>query len=238
MKIIFYPANERGYANHNWLEARHSFSFASYSNSTKNNFGVLRVLNDDIVQGGEGFGAHPHDNMEIVTIPLKGALAHKDNTGRNEIIKTGDVQMMSAGTGITHSEFNASETEPVNLLQIWIFPKVRNVEPKYQQITFDKSDFDNQLKVVVSPDKSEKVLSLNQDAWFTIGELKKDNKQNYKIKKSGNGVYAFVIEGSVKISNTLLNKRDGLGIWETSELEINPEQDSKILLMDIPMEIN
>ena len=161
MKTIFYPANERGYVNHGWLEARHSFSFGSYYNPTKTHFGVLRVLNDDIVQGGEGFGAHPHDNMEIITIPLKGALAHSDNTGRSEVINLGDVQMMSAGTGIVHSEYNASETDPVNLLQIWLFPKVRNVQPKYQQITFGKNDFDDKLKVVISPDESENVLSLN-----------------------------------------------------------------------------
>jgi redox-sensitive bicupin YhaK (pirin superfamily) len=238
METIFHPANERGHANHGWLDAHHSFSFASWQNPEKVHFGVLRVLNDDVIAAGRGFGAHPHDNMEIITIPLSGALEHNDNTGRNEIIRSGDVQLMSAGTGITHSEYNASEKDAVSLLQIWVFPKLKNIKPKYQQITFQAEDFLNQLKLIVSPIENDNVLLINQDAWFSIGNFDKETQIDYNTKKDNNGVYIFVIDGTISINNNQLNKRDGFGLFNTKSFDITIEPNSKILIMDIPMKIN
>ena len=235
MKTILHKAESRGHANHGWLDSHHSFSFANYYDATRMNFGLLRVLNDDIVAGGRGFGTHPHDNMEIVSIPLKGELEHRDNTGRHEIIKTNDVQIMSAGSGIAHSEYNASKTEPVNFLQIWVFPKVENIEPRYNQKTFNPGDRINTLQVVVSPDEKNGAIYINQDAWFSLGTLNKGTQSDYVIKKNGNGVYAFVIEGDVTINNQKLNKRDGFGIWETDKLSISADTNAEILLIDVPL---
>ena len=235
MKTVLHKANTRGHANHGWLDSHHSFSFASYYDPTRVHFGVLRVLNDDIVAGGNGFGTHPHDNMEIVSIPLKGALEHRDTTGRNEIIKTHDVQIMSAGSGISHSEFNASKSDAVNFLQIWVFPKLRNVEPRYEQKTFNPEGRVNQLQTVVSPDQNNGSVFINQDAWFSLGNLKKGTAVDYTIKKSGNGVYAFIIEGDVTINNEKLNKRDGLGVSETDKLSITADSDAEVLLIEVPL---
>jgi redox-sensitive bicupin YhaK (pirin superfamily) len=237
MKTILHKADTRGHANHGWLNSYHTFSFASYFDPTRENFGVLRVLNDDVVAGSNGFGAHPHSNMEIVSIPLSGELEHKDNTGRHEIIKTHDVQIMSAGSGITHSEFNASKTDAVNFLQIWVFPKVKNIQPRYEQRTFRPEDRINQLQTVVAPDVKD-AIQINQDAWFSLGTLSKGFATEYAVKKNTNGVYAFVINGDVTINNQKLNKRDGFGIWETDKLSIVADSDAEILLMDVPIQLN
>lgn len=235
MKTVLHKANTRGHASHGWLNSHHSFSFASYYDPTRVHFGALRVLNDDIVQGGTGFGTHPHDNMEIVSIPLKGALEHKDNTGRHEVIRTNDVQIMTAGSGIAHSEYNASKTDPVNFLQIWVFPKLRNVAPLYNQKTFKPEDRVNKLQTVVAPEKDGDAIFINQDAWFSLGTLKTGFSTAYVINKAGNGVYAFVIGGDVTINDQKLNQRDGLGIWEADKLSITADSDAEVLLIEVPM---
>lgn len=235
MKTSLHKAATRGHANHGWLDSHHSFSFAGYYDPARVHFGALRVLNDDIVSGGNGFGTHPHDNMEIVSIPLKGALAHRDTTGRSETIKTHDVQIMSAGSGISHSEFNASKTDTVNFLQIWVFPKLRNVEPRYEQKTFEPDDRLNRFQTVVSPDQNEGGVVINQDSWFSLGNLKKGTSLEYSVKKTGNGVYAFIIEGDVTINEKKLNRRDGLQISETDTLSVVADSDAEVLLIEVPM---
>ena len=233
---MIHKADTRGHANHGWLDSHHTFSFASYHDPSRVNFGVLRVLNDDNVKGGMGFGQHPHDNMEIISIPLKGSLEHGDNTGGHGIIKSGEVQIMSAGSGIAHSEKNASKTEAVNFLQIWVFPKEKNITPRYDQKEFKSSERINKLQTVISPEK-ENISSLwiNQDAWFHLGNLKKGFTIDYALKKNGNGVYAFIIEGEVTINGQKLNKRDGLGVWETDKISISADTDTEVLLMEVPM---
>lgn len=234
MKTVLHKAESRGHANHGWLDSYHSFSFANYYDPSRMNFGLLRVLNDDRVQGGKGFGTHPHHNMEIVSIPLRGELEHRDNTGRHEIIKTNDVQIMSAGSGIAHSEYNASKTDHVEFLQIWIFPKAEDIQPRYDQKTFNPNDRINTFQVVVSPDDSS-AIHINQDAWLSLGKLNKGVQQKYKIKKNTNGVYVFVIEGDADINDQKLTRRDGLGIWNTDELFISATADVEILLIDVPL---
>jgi len=235
MKTITHPADSRGKANHGWLNSHHTFSFANYYDPMRMHFGQLRVLNDDVVDGGKGFGTHPHDNMEIISIPLKGDLEHKDSMGNVAVIKQNDVQIMSAGTGIYHSEYNKNADSKVNFLQIWVFPKEKNIQPRYQQITFNPEDRVNKLQQVVTPVKGEDGVWINQDAWFHLGNLKKDFKAEYSIKKKGNGVYAFVLEGSVKINDQQLSKRDGFGIWDVDTFSIVADSDAEILLMDVPM---
>ena len=233
---MIHKADTRGHANHGWLDSHHTFSFAGYHDPSRVNFGVLRVLNDDNVKGGMGFGQHPHDNMEIISIPLKGSLEHGDNTGGHGIIKSGEVQIMSAGSGIAHSEKNASKTEAVNFLQIWVFPKEKNITPRYDQKEFKSSERINKLQTVISPEK-ENISSLwiNQDAWFHLGNLKKGFTIDYALKKNINGVYAFIIEGEVTINGQKLNKRDGLGVWETDKISISADTDTEVLLMEVPM---
>lgn len=233
---VLHKANERGHADHGWLNAYHSFSFANWYNPDKVQFGVLRVLNDDTVAGGMGFGMHPHDNMEIITIPLEGDLAHKDSMGNTETIKFGDVQVMSAGTGVRHSEFNPNADKRTKLLQIWLFPNKQNVEPRYQQITLDVNDRQNKLQQILSPNPNDTGVWIHQDAWFHLGKFEKGLTENYTIKREGNGVYAFVISGSVTINGQILETRDALGVWDTEKLEITAASDAEILLMDIPME--
>ena len=235
MNTFIHKANTRGHANHGWLDSHHSFSFANYYDPSRVHFGMLRVLNDDVVKGGMGFGTHPHDNMEIVSIPLRGALEHKDTTGRNEVICTNDVQIMSAGSGISHSEYNASKTDPVNFLQIWVFPKLKNIPPRYEQKTVKPEDRVNNLLTVVSPEKEGQGVWINQDAWFQLGTLKKGFQTEYTIKKKGNGVYAFVLEGDVTVSGQKLNKRDGLGVSDTDTISITADSDLEILLIEVPM---
>jgi redox-sensitive bicupin YhaK (pirin superfamily) len=236
-KTTLHKANTRGQADHGWLNARHSFSFAGYNDPARVHFGVLRVLNDDIVAPGQGFGRHPHDNMEIITIPLEGALEHQDSMGHKEVIQSGDIQVMSAGTGITHSEYNASKADYVKLLQIWVFPKLHNVAPRYGQATFKKEDRINKLQQIVSPGPADHGMWIHQDAWFHLGSLEKGFQTEYKLKKAGNGVYAFVIEGDVTINGISLNKRDGLGMSDTDRLSITAESNAELLLMEVPMEL-
>jgi hypothetical protein len=235
MKTILHKANTRGHANHGWLDSHHTFSFAHYYNPERVHFGMLRVLNDDVVAGGMGFGTHPHDNMEIISIPLSGDLEHKDSMGNVAVIRQNDVQIMSAGTGITHSEYNKNKDKQVNFLQIWVFPKQRNITPRYDQRTFKPEDRENKLQVVVSAEKESEGVWINQDAWFHLGNMKQGFATDYSIKMSGNGVYAFVIEGDATINDQKLNKRDGMGIWETEKLHIVADSNAELLLMEVPM---
>lgn len=234
MKTVYHPADSRGHANHGWLNSYHSFSFAGYHNPERMHFGALRVLNDDSVAKGMGFGKHPHDNMEIVSIPLSGDLHHKDSTGRDKIIRQGDVQIMSAGSGIAHSETNANSDREVKFLQIWILPKEKNIEPRYDQKSFNLDELKDQLVTVVAPDNGQAVW-INQDAWFTLGKLTNGTTTNYQLNKEGNGVYAFVIEGEVTINGIPLHRRDGLGISETKDLAIEAGSEAQLLLIEIPL---
>ncbi|MEO5681907.1 MAG: pirin family protein [Chitinophagaceae bacterium] len=235
MKSIIYPASARGHVDIGWLNARHSFSFGQWHDAEKMHFGALRVLNDDIVRGGGGFPTHPHDNMEIVTIPLTGALAHKDSTGGNGIIKAGDVQVMSAGTGVRHSEFNASQTDEVNLLQLWVFPKKRNISPRYDQRSFDITGRTNKWQTVISPDETEGGMWINQDARFSLLHLDAGKEITYTTKFAGNGVYLFVIKGAVTIAGSDLAKRDAIGVSETAGALIKATNDTQLLAVEVPM---
>lgn len=235
MKTVIHKADTRGSANHGWLKAKHSFSFANYHDPERVHFGTLRVLNDDIVAPGMGFGMHPHDNMEIITIPLRGSLQHRDDMGNTAVIKPGEVQVMSAGTGVLHSEFNPSKTEEVNLLQVWVFPNKKNVKPRYDQKLFSPDGRVNTLQLVVSPDEENGSLMVNQDTWFSLGSFEKDKSIEYAVHKNGNGVYAFVIEGEVKIGAVDLAKRDGLGISDTNKFTISAKSNAEVLFMEIPM---
>lgn len=236
MKTILHKANTRGHTNHGWLDSYHTFSFSSYQNPERIHFGALRVLNDDSVAAGMGFGAHPHDNMEIISIPTSGDLEHQDSMGNKQVIKQGDVQAMSAGTGIQHSEKNKNHDKEVKFFQIWVFPKVKNVEPRYDQQTFADRDKHNKLLTVVSPlGSADGGVQIHQDAWFSLGKLDKDFSTSYALKNSNNGVYAFVIEGDVTINGQSLNRRDGLGITETDTLEIKADSHAELLLMEVPV---
>ena len=235
MKTIVHKANERGHANHGWLNAYHSFSFANWYNPEKVQFGMLRVLNDDTIAAGMGFGTHPHDNMEIITIPLEGDLAHKDSMGNGTTIKSGDIQVMSAGTGIQHSEFNPNADRRTKLFQIWLFPKVRNVEPRYQQITLDTTEQKNNFAQILSPNPDDAGVWIHQDAWFHLADFDAGFEKQYELKKEGNGLYAFVISGNITIDGQELETRDGLGITDFKTLDIKATTDAKFLLMEIPM---
>lgn len=234
---VFYQANTRGNANHGWLNAHHTFSFAGYHNPERMHFGVIRVLNDDIVSGGMGFGTHPHDNMEIITIPLQGDLAHKDSMGNAEVIRSGDIQVMSAGTGISHSEYNANKDKAVNLFQIWLFPNKRDVTPRYDQMTLNVADRHNKLQQILSPNSEDEGVWIHQDAWFSMGTFDKDFVTDYTIKRAENGVYAMIVKGDFTINGQVMHARDGFGIWNVDAINITANsQDAEILLMDVPME--
>lgn len=236
MKSILHKASTRGHANHGWLDSYHTFSFAGYYDPQRIHFGALRVLNDDTVSGGMGFGTHPHDNMEIISIPTSGDLEHRDNMGNVQVIKQGDVQVMSAGTGIQHAEKNKNLDKPVKFFQIWVFPKEKNVKPRYDQKTFNETDKQNKLVTVVSPLGSQDGgVQIHQDAWFSLGKFSKDFTTTYQLKHKENGVYAFVIEGDVTINGEKLNRRDGLAISETPGLEIKADNDAELLLMEVPV---
>ena len=235
MNTIIHKAETRGHANHGWLNSHHTFSFANYHNPERMHFGVLRVLNDDTVAAGMGFGTHPHDNMEIISIPLEGDLEHKDSMGNVAVIKEGDVQVLSAGTGITHSEYNKNKDKEVKFLQIWVFPKERNLKPRYDQISIRDISKDNQFYQVLSPNKDDQGVWINQDAWFHIGKFEKGKSDEYTIKKKGNGVYAFILEGEVEIDGQKLSKRDGMGIWDTESISVNATSNARVLLMEVPM---
>ena len=233
---ILHKADTRGNADHGWLKSRHTFSFANYYNPERMHFGVLRVLNDDTVSAGMGFGTHPHDNMEIISIPLEGDLEHKDSMGNVATIKNGDIQVMSAGTGIQHSEYNKNSDKTVKFLQIWVYPKTKNVTPRYDQITLNVDDRKNKLQQILSPNADDEGVWIHQDAWFHLGKFDKDFKIEYNIKKAGNGVYVFVLKGDLNVNTQVLNERDGLGIWDVSKLDITAmSQDAEVLLMEVPM---
>lgn len=237
MKTIYHPADSRGHADHGWLKTYHTFSFANYYNRARMHFGVLRVINDDYVEGGSGFGTHPHDNMEIITIPLEGDLEHRDSMGNGGVIRKGDIQVMSAGTGITHSEFNANTAHPVTLLQIWVFPRERNVTPRYDQMHIADAAKPNDFQQILSPDKDDDGLWIHQDAWFHLAHFDKGTSKEYHLKKAGNGVYIFVIKGEAKVGSQILKERDGYGIWDTGQFPLEALENSEILLMEIPIEL-
>lgn len=235
MKTVVHGASTRGHANHGWLDTSHTFSFAHYYDPERMHFGALRVLNDDFVDGGKGFGTHPHDNMEIVSIPLSGDLEHKDSMGNTTVIRQNDVQIMSAGTGVRHSEYNKNKDKQVNFLQIWVFPKLKNIPPRYDQKTFDIAKRRNQLQEIVSPQPNSDGVQINQDAWFYLTNLDKNFSTPVHINKSGNGCYLFVIDGEVEVENEKLAKRDGMGIWETDNFYIRAITDCELLLLEVPM---
>jgi redox-sensitive bicupin YhaK (pirin superfamily) len=235
MKKIIQRSEDRGAANHGWLNAKHSFSFANYYNPEKMSFGLLRVFNDDNIAAGMGFGSHPHDNMEIVTIPLRGSLQHKDSMGTSSVITSGEVQIMSAGTGITHSEFNSSSTEDLQLFQLWVFPKERNIKPRYDQHKFDALDKADSFTTVVSPNAEDNAMWINQDAFFTLGNFTQDIDNEYKIKNAGNGAYIFIIKGKLAVADEELNTRDAIGIWDTETIKLSFTEDTQLLIIDVPM---
>lgn len=237
MKTVLHKANTRGMADHGWLNSRHTFSFANYRNPERMNFGVLRVLNDDIVAGGKGFGTHPHDNMEIISIPLEGDLQHKDSMGNVAVIKKGDVQVMSAGTGIYHSEYNKHEDQEVRFLQIWMFPNQKNVTPRYDQIALEETKMKNNLLQIVSPQADDDGVMVHQNSWWHMADLDTGVSLKYDLKDPQNGVYAFVLEGEVTIAGQSLEKRDGYGMWDTSSIGITADSNARILLMEVPMQL-
>jgi hypothetical protein len=236
MKTVVHKAESRGHANHGWLNSWHSFSFASYHNPERMNFGALRVLNDDTVAAGQGFGTHPHQNMEIVSIPLEGDLKHMDSMGNVAVIREGDIQVLSAGTGISHSEYNRNQDQEVKFLQIWIFPKKKGVNPRYDQTSIRELAKKNEFYQILSPDAGDQGVWIHQDAWFHVGELEMGQKATYRLKKEANGLYLFVLQGQVSVNDHILDERDGLGIWEISELEVTSNGETKVLLMEVPME--
>jgi len=235
MKTIFHPASERGFASRGWLKSYHSFSFSQYHDPEKMNFGLLRVLNDDFVEQGMGFGTHGHDNMEIISIPLEGALKHNDSTGREAVIQSGDVQIMSAGTGIQHSEANNSDTEPVKFLQIWVFPKQKDITPKYEQKSFTEEAKKNQFLTVVSPEENSDSIWINQDAWFSLTNLDAGKSLNYNLHAKSNGAYVFVLEGNIEAANLDLKDRDAVGVYETDSIAVSAKTDAKVLVIEVPM---
>ncbi len=237
MNTILHKANTRGHANHGWLDSHHTFSFANYMNPDRMHFGALRVLNDDIVEGGRGFGTHPHANMEIISIPLSGDLEHKDSMNNVAVIKQDDIQVMSAGTGIYHSEFNKNHDKQVNFLQIWVFPKQKDIAPRYDQITLKAEDRKGKLQQIVTHDKNADGVWINQDATFHLGSLEKGFSTNHKLNMKGNGIYAFVIDGDVTISGQKLSKRDGFGVWDTDSIDITADSNAELLLMEVPMTV-
>lgn len=236
MKSVFHKAETRGHANHGWLESHYTFSFANYYDPERVHFGMLRVLNDDQVAPGMGFGTHPHNDMEIISIPLEGDLEHKDSMGNTTVIKEGDIQVMSAGSGVHHSEYNKNADRPVKFLQIWIIPDKKGVNPRYDQIALDKEKFKNNLIQVLSPNPHDDGIWIHQNAWFHMGHFDKDISFSYSLKDPGNnGIYIFLLEGNIQLLDQRLFKRDGLGIWDTEKLEIKTLEASKILLMEVPM---
>lgn len=233
---VLHRAETRGHANHGWLNSHHSFSFANYHNPERMHFGVLRVLNDDELAAGMGFGTHPHNNMEIISIPLEGDLEHKDSMGNTAVIKKGDIQVMSAGTGVQHSEYNRNKDRLTKFLQIWVFPNKQSVEPRYDQITLNEADRENKLQQILSPNPEDEGVWIHQDAWFHLGKFDKGITTEYSIKKEGNGVYAFILEGSFTINGIELNRRDGLGVWDVDNIQIESTSgNSEMLLMEVPM---
>ncbi len=232
---VLHLAQTRGRADHGWLQSHHTFSFANYFNPERMSFGVLRVLNDDCVAGGQGFGTHPHDNMEIISIPLEGDLEHQDNMGNKAVIRRGDVQVMSAGTGVYHSEYNRNTDQLVKFLQIWVYPNKKNVRPRYDQITLDPAGRHNKLQQILSPSADDAGVWIHQDAWFHMGKFDAGFRQAYDLKKAGNGVYVFVLSGKVTVDGQTLGPRDGYGLWDTNRIAMQADTPAEVLLMEVPM---
>lgn len=237
MKKIFHASSTRGEANHGWLHAKHSFSFANYFDPKRIQFGALRVLNDDIIAPGMGFGSHPHDNMEIITIPLEGALEHKDSMDNIGVIEADEIQVMSAGTGVFHSEYNKNKDKEVKVLQLWVLPKEKNVTPRYDQKSIKELKKPNTLYPIVTPDPNGPAMWIHQDAWFHMGDFNQSTEIEYKINKAGNGVYVFLIEGSAEIVGEAIKKRDALGIWETDRFNLKMASNSRVLLIEVPVNL-
>jgi quercetin 2,3-dioxygenase len=235
MNSILHKANTRGEANHGWLHSFHSFSFSGYYNPERMNFGAIRVLNDDIVTAGMGFGTHPHNNMEIISIPLFGDLKHKDSMGNETIISQGDIQIMSAGTGISHSEYNKNHDKEVRFLQIWIVPNQQNLPPRYDQISLVETDRINVFQEVVSPSGTGNSVAIRQNAWLYLGKFTESTTINHAINQAENGIYIFVLQGEILVNNQLLSKRDGFGVWNISSISINVNPDTEVLLIEVPM---
>ncbi len=238
MKTSLHKADSRGHADHGWLKTYHTFSFANYYSPERVHFGTLRVLNDDYIAGGKGFGMHPHDNMEIITIPLEGDLRHRDNMGNEEVIREGDVQVMSAGTGVYHSEYNNDLEKAVKLLQIWVYPNQKNVQPRYDQISIRDIFRKNEFYQVLSPDPDDQGVWIHQNAWFNLGTFDAEKKAVYHLHSEQNGLYVFVIEGEVNINGVELKKRDGIGISDIKSIDFISNTGSQVLLMEVPMQIN
>jgi redox-sensitive bicupin YhaK (pirin superfamily) len=238
VKRVLQKADTRGLADHGWLQSRHTFSFANYHDPERMGFGLLRVINDDIVQPSKGFDTHPHKNMEIVSIPISGELRHHDSMGNTQHIRTGEVQIMSAGAGITHSEYNASDSELVAFLQIWVLPKFQNIEPRYGQQLFSCNDRKNKFQIVVSPDKdnNNSAIRINQDTWFLQGDFDTGQTGSYRIKREGNGMYFFVIEGAVTIADENLQRRDAIGFEDAAKIDFEVTEDCQLLIIDVPMQ--
>ncbi|MBH0096051.1 pirin family protein [Psychrobacter sp. NZS113] len=237
MQTIYHAAGSRGNANHGWLKSKHTFSFANYYNPERMGFGALRVINDDFVIGGQGFGKHSHRDMEIISIPLSGKLAHGDNIGNKGIIETGEIQVMSAGTGITHSEMNDSLDEAVQFLQIWVIPNEMGVTPRYEQVRMADIMQPNQFNQVLSPNTDDAGVWIHQNAWFSMGDFEKDMTASYQLKDANNGVYLFVISGKATVDGKTLDTRDALGIWDAQQFIVDIEEDAKVLIMEVPITV-
>ncbi len=235
MNTVLHKATSRGKADHGWLKSRHTFSFASYQDPDRMGFGKLRVLNDDNVQAGKGFGKHPHNNMEIISIPLEGDLEHRDSMNNVAVIKEGDVQVMSAGSGLYHSEFNKNVDKEVKFLQIWVFPNKRNVEPRYDQIEINELRTENEFYQILSPNPEDQGVWIHQNAWFHLGDFNKQTRLDYNLKAQGNGVYVFVIKGTASVNGQALEERDGYGLWDIEKVNIEADAESRLLLMEVPM---
>lgn len=235
--IVLHKADSRGDANHGWLHSKHTFSFANYYNPDRMHFGALRVLNDDIVAAGMGFGTHPHDNMEIISIPLEGDLEHKDSMGNVSVIRKGDIQVMSAGTGIRHSEYNKNKDQQVKFLQIWLFPNKKNVQPRYDQMTLNLADRKNKLQQVISPNADDAGVWIHQNAWFHLADFDKGTSREYRFKGKGTGLYVFNLKGDLKVNDQLLSARDGMGIWDIGQVKLTAQSNTEFLLMEVPMSL-
>jgi redox-sensitive bicupin YhaK (pirin superfamily) len=235
MNTVFHKSSSRGHADHGWLVSRHTFSFAGYHDPERMHFGALRVLNDDRVEGGKGFGMHPHADMEIISLPLKGDLEHKDSMGNVAVIKEGDIQVMSAGTGVYHSEYNLNRDSEVHFLQIWVFPNKKQVEPRYDQISLRTIEKENQLYQILSPDREDQGVWIHQNAWFSLGKFNRQTELEYRLHAKDNGLYVFMIEGTANIQDHKLEKRDGLGLWNAEAISLTADQDACLLLMEVPM---
>jgi len=234
MKTVLHKADARGRADHGWLDSRHTFSFADYYDPERMGFGMLRVINDDIVAPGAGFGTHSHANMEIISVPLRGSLRHQDSMGHTQVIRQGEVQVMSAGTGISHSEYNASDSDPVNFLQIWVVPKEPDITPRYGQQEFPAEKREDRFQTVVAPDSENGAVWINQDAWFSLGNFSGGRREAHHLHSDGNGVYVFVLEGGAEVAGERLGQRDGLGITEAAEIEITAATDCELLVIEVP----